>query len=80
MQRALLQYYEPKNHAVVVRALREAGRSDLIGTGPDCLVRPLPGEKTERKAASVNTGRRKGHHGREGQKWNPATAKGRKRR
>lgn len=45
MQRALLQYYEPKNHAVVVRALREAGRSDLIGFGPECLVRPLAGEK-----------------------------------
>ena len=44
MQRALLQYYEPKNHAIVVRALREAGRSDLIGFGPECLVRPLPGE------------------------------------
>ena len=44
MQRALLQYYEPKNHAIVVRALREAGRADLIGYGPDCLVKPLPGE------------------------------------
>ena len=46
MQRALLQYYEPKNHAVVVRALKEAGRTDLIGYGPDCLVKPLAGEHT----------------------------------
>ena len=41
MQRALLQYFLPKNHALVVKALRQAGRSDLIGTGPKCLVPPL---------------------------------------
>ena len=46
MQRALLQYFDPKNHRIVVEALREAGRPDLIGTGPHCLVRPLPGEAT----------------------------------
>lgn len=38
LQRALLQYWEPRNHALVVRALRQAGRTDLIGNGPDCLV------------------------------------------
>ena len=44
LQRALLQYYEPKNHKAVVEALRKAGRMDLIGTGPKCLIRPLPGD------------------------------------
>ncbi len=39
-QRALLQYFRPENRQVVLRALREAGRSDLIGTGPHCLVAP----------------------------------------
>ena len=39
-QRALLQYFKPENRAVVERALRKAGRSDLIGTSPQCLVRP----------------------------------------
>lgn len=52
MQRALLQYYEPKNHAVVVRALKEAGRTDLIGYGPDCLVKPLAGERTSNETGS----------------------------
>lgn len=41
LQRALLQYFNPKNHALVVEALKKAGRSDLIGFGRDCLVRPL---------------------------------------
>lgn len=41
LQRALMQYFAPKNHALVEEALKKAGRSDLIGTGPNCLIRPL---------------------------------------
>ncbi len=40
MQRALLQYGRPQNHALVRKALQTAGREDLIGFGPKCLVRP----------------------------------------
>ena len=40
MQRALLQYYRPEMRPQVIEALKLAGRSDLIGTGPDCLVPP----------------------------------------
>ncbi len=40
MQRALIQYRNPKNHALVTEALRRAHRTDLIGYGPKCLVRP----------------------------------------
>ena len=40
LQRALLQYYNPKNFALVEEALRKAKRFDLIGTDPKCLVRP----------------------------------------
>jgi len=39
MQRALLQYREPKNRETVLRALDTAGRPDLVGEGPLCLVR-----------------------------------------
>jgi uncharacterized radical SAM protein YgiQ len=39
-QRALMQYRNPNNHALVLSALRRAGREDLIGFGPQCLVRP----------------------------------------
>ncbi|MBR5135389.1 MAG: DUF3362 domain-containing protein, partial [Clostridia bacterium] len=44
-QRALLQYFKPENRAIVLKALRAAGRTDLIGNGPNCLVkddRPKP--------------------------------------
>ena len=40
MQRALMQFTYPKNHAIVEKALRQAGREDLIGTGPKCLIAP----------------------------------------
>ena len=40
MQRALLQFNRPQNHAEVRRALIKCGRADLIGYGPDCLVPP----------------------------------------
>ncbi len=39
-QRALLQYYLPENRQLVLSALKKAGRYDLIGTGPNCLVAP----------------------------------------
>lgn len=38
MQRALMQYRNPKNHALVREALMAAGRTDLIGSGPKCLA------------------------------------------
>ena len=40
LQRALIQYRNPKNRALVREALRRAGRTDLIGYGENCLVRP----------------------------------------
>ncbi len=38
MQRALLQYYLPGNRELVLEALKKAGRYDLIGSSPRCLV------------------------------------------
>lgn len=40
MQRALIQYRDPKNYDLVHEALIKAGRQDLIGFGPKCLIRP----------------------------------------
>lgn len=40
MQRALIQYRNPKNYALVYEALQKAGRQDLIGAGEKCLIRP----------------------------------------
>lgn len=51
LQRALLQYYQKEKAPLVIEALKRAGRSDLIGTSPECLVRPLPNTRTENKPA-----------------------------
>jgi len=40
MQRALIQYRNPKNYDLVVEALQKAGRTDLIGFDKNCLIRP----------------------------------------
>ena len=40
MQRALIQYRNPANRPLVREALKRAGRTDLIGYGSTCLVRP----------------------------------------
>lgn len=40
MQRALMQYKNPKNYDLVYEALVKAHREDLIGTGKNCLIRP----------------------------------------
>lgn len=40
MQRALIQYRDPKNYRLVHEALVLAGREDLIGFGPKCLIKP----------------------------------------
>lgn len=50
MQRALIQYRDPKNRALVEEALRIAGREDLIGYGPKCLLRP---RREERKNVQI---------------------------
>ena len=40
MQRALIQYRNPKNYDLVYEALHLAHRTDLIGFEPKCLIRP----------------------------------------
>jgi hypothetical protein len=42
MQRALLQFFKPENYFEVRRALEQAGRQDLIGSGCDCLIPAQP--------------------------------------
>ncbi len=42
MQRALIQYRNPKNYYLVREALLKAHREDLIGSGPKCLIRAVP--------------------------------------
>ncbi len=55
MQRALMQYRQPQNYALVKEALVKAGRTDLIGFSPACLIRPYP-PKAEKSAAQSRKG------------------------
>lgn len=51
MQRALIQYRDPKNYALVHEALTLCHREDLIGTGPKCLIRPRKSGSAKPQAA-----------------------------
>ncbi|MGV1065307.1 YgiQ family radical SAM protein [Clostridium perfringens] len=68
MQRALLQFKNPKNYNIVYDALVKAGREDLIGNGPKCLIRDKNSfgkgnnhsnhKVSGRKSKNENSGRR----------------------
>ena len=63
LQRALIQYRKPENYPLVREALERAGRQDLIGYGPKCLIRPVPPHGVrEGKHAGAGGGGRKGPH------------------
>ena len=68
MQRALIQYCNPELYDLVIEALHKAGRSDLIGFGPKCLVRPrqMRGSGNDKKAGRKEP--KKGSKGSNGQK------------
>ena len=70
MQRALLQYKRPENYKLVYSALKKAGRLDLVGSSPKCLIRKgevLNGKNFERKGSF---GTRKGRTPSGGRKAN----------
>ena len=60
MQRALIQYRNPKNHALVMEALIKGGREDLIGFDRKCLIRPR--KDAHRNAERRNTEHRNAEH------------------
>ncbi len=61
MQRALLQSFLPENHETILKALQKAGREDLVGYGPFCLIPPKPtdigGKKHDKSKNSGRKGR-----------------------
>ena len=48
MQRALIQYRNPKNYDLVMEALKIADRMDLVGFDKHCLIRPRQGQSFKR--------------------------------
>ncbi len=71
MQRALIQYRNPKNYDLIVEALVAANRTDLIGYDKKCLIRPAYKDKdrfgTKNQPISGKTGA-KNMHGKAGAK------------
>ena len=63
LQRALLQYSRPENANLVREALKLAGREDLIGNGPDCLVRPAFGQDGHARYVTPKKGNKGSHSG-----------------
>ncbi|MBE6720839.1 MAG: DUF3362 domain-containing protein, partial [Ruminococcaceae bacterium] len=59
LQRALLQYYNPNNAALVEEALHRAHRTDLIGTGDRCLVRPQNRQAPKRQNNKYKSNKQK---------------------
>ena len=51
MQRALIQYRDPKNYELVLEALHKAGRMDLVGYDRHCLIRPQKEQGSVRQGA-----------------------------
>ena len=76
MQRALIQYRDPKNYDLIKEALHKAGRTDLIGFEQKCLIKPrkMSKEKNEEKNSNRNRSQR-----RDGQGLRKGTSKGKKR-
>jgi uncharacterized radical SAM protein YgiQ len=66
LQRALMQFFKPENYFEVRRALEQAGRQDLIGSGCDCLIPDKPPKESldrrRRKANESVREQRSGDH------------------
>ncbi len=72
LQRALLQYNRPQNYELVREALEKCGRTDLIGYGKDCLIRPRVAKQSKKfdtkKSAAKGRNQKPLKNGRKGRK------------
>lgn len=59
MQRALIQYRDPKNYHLVKEALLKTGRQDLIGYDKNCLIRPGNEAEIPRRQEVKGKGKRR---------------------
>ena len=62
MQRALIQYRNPKNYELVLEALKVADRMDLVGFDKHCLIRPRQGQAYQQAAAKKKEFRKSASH------------------
>ena len=76
LQRALLQYNRPQNAPLVREALIRLHREDLIGFGPECLVRPEQERRPISTPAKKKNEKAKGEQGRRETRGTPRPQKG----
>lgn len=80
MQRALLQAFLPENRKLVLKALQKAGRMDLVGYGPGCLIPPrtsdIGGKNHDKSKNSGRQGRLAENQGRAESRGHRAKSKG----
>lgn len=62
IQRALIQYRDPKNYDLVLEALKRCGRMDLVGYDKHCLIRPRKNQKKDSKRPTDAAGGQSASH------------------
>lgn len=78
MQRALLQFRDPKKYDLVYEALVQSGREDLIGYGPKCLIKPRGNKgRTEHNNEKGNSRGTRGRNNSSGRRDKPIGKRGR---
>ena len=78
LQRALLQFFKPENDALVREALQKAGRTDLIGPDPECLIPTNPPRQSGKRPQKKKRAKKPANRG-EGYRPHRKTARKRNR-
>ncbi|MDD6395295.1 MAG: YgiQ family radical SAM protein [Firmicutes bacterium] len=79
LQRALLQYFRPENHDIVEQALIKAGRTDLIGSTPNCLIKPSQKYRQAASQSNKNSRQASGRNSRKSPIRNKTPKRGKKK-
>ena len=79
MQRALIQYRNPKLYDLVYEALQKAGRLDLVGYGPKCLIRPRTDRRRQYQDGEKDSGAQRRRNAGERQMESRARGNGNRR-
>ena len=79
MQRALIQYRNPKLYDLVYEALQKAGRMDLVGYGPKCLIRPRTDRRRQYQDGEKDSGAQRRRNAGERQMESRARGNGNRR-
>ena len=79
MQRALIQYRNPQLYDLVYEALQKAGRMDLVGYGPKCLIRPRTDRRRQYQDGEKDSGAQRRRNAGERQMESRARGNGNRR-